>query len=285
MRVAVASHLSPDYLTDIVADGMVRLLGRGNVALDYVMRKSRAPMLTHLLEGFDVPDAFQVGEADILVASVRSVVAVESWRKNQSGRKVVILDGEDDDVIRDPWPGLVDVYFKREFFKGRPYPPNVRPLPFAAIPEAIPEVPGPRKGVFCLMGDTHPVRRETSYILAALGHFQPRPMDKDQYNRHLAGALVGVSPRGRGWDTYRYWETAYFGAALVAQRPQIEIPENFVDGEEAVFYDTPAELKERLVTLAADPDRAAAIGRASRAACLARHLSVNRARTVLEAVA
>jgi len=272
MKVCVMSNGSPDYLIDIVADGMIRLLGRESVSLNYNVRCSNEPKFAQLFAGFECPDTFLPEEADILVASTRSLDSVSAWVARTGKKKVAVLDGEDDDMIREPWPGAVRVYFKREFIRGRVYAPNVRPLPFAAIPEPVCDNGSARRGVFFSAGNTAPIRHEIACDLASLG-FPPTPpvMAKGEYNRSLASALVGVSVRGGGWDTYRYWETAYFGAALLSQRLMIEIPGDFVDGIEAAFFDGPAGF-------------AAELGRAGRAACLERHLSTNRAKTVLDAV-
>lgn len=284
MRVCVASHGSPDYLIDIVADGMIRLLGRDKVALDYNVRRHGA--YPHLLEGFATPDPFRPDDADVLVASTRTLPAVEGWMTRNPGKRVALVDGEDGAwIMNEAWPPRVHVYFKREVLAEGTYHPNVRPLPMAAVPEPMPKVEGPRKGVFCLVRATHPSRTPVTQILASLGQIQPRPnITKDEFNMRMASALVGVSARGVGWDTYRYWETAYFGAALVSQRLPIVIPGNFVEGEEALFFDGMEDLRSKVAGLLQDPEAAIRLGEAGRAACLARHLSVNRARTVLEAL-
>lgn len=210
---------------------------------------------------------------------------MKAWRKATGKcRPVAFLDGEDTDSIQSYVLNDVKVYFKREYLKGRAYHSRVRPLSFAAIPEAIPEITAVRSGVFYSGHKTHPFRKEVGQALTEMG-FPPIPnKDKATYNRSLINSLIGVAVRGNGWDTYRYWEIPYFGAALLSQRPGIVIPQDFVDGKEAVFYDGIPDLMKKLRGLLADSKRAIAVAEAGHKACMERHLSIHRAKTVLEAI-
>jgi hypothetical protein len=95
----------------------------------------------------------------------------------------------------------------------------------------------------------------------------------------LSRSRIGISVRGLGYDTYRYWEIPYAGALLLAEAPRTVIPDNFCDGREAFF--TPIErLAERARELLSTDT--GAVAEAGRRKLLARHTSVERARTVLE---
>ena len=59
MKVGVISKGSPDYLIDIVTDGLIRLLGRQSVALDYNVRGGCSGSYAHLLQGFQGPETLQ----------------------------------------------------------------------------------------------------------------------------------------------------------------------------------------------------------------------------------
>jgi hypothetical protein len=101
------------------------------------------------------------------------------------------------------------------------------------------------------------------------------------YMRLLSRSKIGVSVRGLGYDTYRYWEIPYAGALLLAETPQTVIHDNFVAGREAVF--APVEqLPQRARELLAEDTRA--IADAGRRKLLASHTSVQRATAVLERV-
>lgn len=286
MKVAVISRGSPDYLIDIITDGLIRVLGRDRVHLRYNQTSTAEPNRTQLFSGFEAPNKIDFLEANLLVASVRSNPAdISAWVKETHGGRVAIADGEDDPIIRQPHYALASIYYKREFLPKAGYPARVRPLPFAAIPEDRPEVSGRDIPVSFSVGITSPIRAEVQGALKAMGVKADMTMrTKKEYNSILARSLIGVSARGAGWDTYRYWETAYFGCALLSQRLAISIPGNFIDGKEAIFFDGVGDFRKKLEGLLADPARAAAIGNASRAACMERHLSIHRAKTVIESV-
>lgn len=285
MKVGVISHGSPDYLVDIVTDGLIRLLGRQSISLDYNVRGGWGGPFTHLLQGFQGPEPFDIHEAEVLIASNRSANAMRSWMKKTGKTKVAFLDGEDPDTLMSEQISHVAVYFKREFIPHRLYDKKVRPLPFAAIPEPLVEGVEVTQQVFYSGHVTHPFRAAVAKALAEMGFPETANQEKSKYNLSLMSSLIGVAVRGNGWDTYRYWETPYFGAALLSQRPGIVIPENFEDGKEAVFYDGVDDLKRKLREMLLNVDRTIDIARAGREACLKRHLSIHRAQTVLDALA
>lgn len=286
MKAAVISNGSPDYLIDIVTDGLIRLLGRDRVHLRYNQISTANPMQAQLFQGFGGQNKIDFLDANILVASVRSKPAdLEAWIRETHGGRVAVIDGEDDPVIRQPHYALSALYFKREYFPNTNYQARVRALPFAAIPEEMPEPKQRDIPVTFAVGITSPIRIEILKALQGMGiKSETAVRTKKEYNAILSRTLVGVSARGAGWDTYRYWETAYFGCALLSQRLGIVIPANFVDGTEAVFFDGVDDFKKKLEGLLADVPRTLALGKAARNACIDRHLSIHRAKTVLESV-
>lgn len=285
MKVGVISKGSPDYLIDVVTDGMIRLLGRSNVSLDYNVRGGWGGPFVHLLQGFQGPEPFDIHEADVLVASNRSAAAMRQWMKKTGKKAVAFLDGEDSEPLLTDNLNHAKVYFKREYIKGKPYPWKVKPLPFAAIPEAIIDGVQVTKQVCYSAHLTHKFRGEVAKALKEMGFPPAENQEKAKYNLDLMSSLVGVAVRGNGWDTYRYWEIPFFGAAMLSQRPGIVIPNDFVDGQEAVFYDDIPQLKQKLRAMLDDPEGTLKIGQAGRKAVMERHLSQHRAKTVLEALA
>lgn len=286
MRVSVYSTGSPDYLVDIVADGLIRLLGRDNVHLRYNRTSTDDTTKSQLFHGFSTPNKIDFLDTDILVASTRSKHEdIAAWVRETRGRAVAILDGEDDVVVRQSHYAVATLYFKRECLLSVNRLDRVRPLPFAAIPEAIPEPPMRDIRVSFAARYTSPIRGDILRTLQTMG-VQPDAAlrSKKEYNSILARSMIGVSARGIGWDTYRYWETAYFGCALLSQRLQIVIPGNFVDNTEAIFFDGMGDFRKKLDALLGDPARALALGKSVRNACVDRHLSIHRAKTVLESV-
>lgn len=283
----VFSMGSPDILIDVVSDGLIRLLGRDKVHVDFNRVRSQDSMKAQFLENFGGPNSVDFYDTDLLVLSNRTTIdRIDAWRSKTGKHRVVVIDGEDDPWIRDNYLRAADVYFKREYLTTASHPPKVRPLPFGAIPEKLPEpAVGPRSGIFFRFKETDPMRRHVADCLQRNGF--PLPGDllaKDHYNQDLCSKLIGVSVRGAGWDTYRYWEVPYFGAALVSQRMPIRIAGNLVEDSEAIFFDTVDEFWRKTKALLDDPARAEAIAQRGRQAIMTRHLSTHRATTVLEAV-
>lgn len=283
MKVAVISRGSPDYLIDIVTDGIIRLIGRKNVCLDYNVRKPGGQYET-FYQQFEGPEPFDIHDAEILVASTRSLKESLEWVCRTGKKKVAIVDGEDFEPVEDVYKS-VKVYFKREYIIGRAYPGNVKPLPFGAIPERLPGDADITNPVFYQMIGSDFYRSLVVKALESMGFFMPsKRLDKNEYNRMLMSSLVGVSVRGRGWDTYRYWETLYFGTALLSQRLPILIPNDLIEDKEAVFFNDIDGMKQKLRIMLDNPEKTFQIGQSGRKACLERHLSTHRAKTVLEGV-
>lgn len=274
-------------MVDIVADGLIRLLGRENVHLDYNSQDKKDLRYTHLMKGFfDKPNAFDINDADALVVSERSGVGpMRDWKDRTGKTAVAFLDGEDDPRIRQDAKELSKVYFKREYLKEGKYASGVLPLPFAALPEEpCVRIDNIERPVF-FMGHwlDHPTRKEVGLRLEKMGiKIHNGIWAKADYNRALSGTLVGISVRGWGWDTYRYWEIPYFGACLLSDRLGMVIPRDFEEDVEAVFFSGMDEFESKLRSLMDDPDRAMAIARLGKKAVDERHMSINRARTVME---
>jgi hypothetical protein len=287
MKVGVISRGSPDYLIDIVTDGLIRVVGRSNLSIDYNVRfaaDGKGPY-QHLCQGMEGPEPFDLRDADILVASIRSLKEARQWKVKTGRTKIALIDGEDLGGIDAGGVAMAKMYFKREYFHFTPYPPNVRPLPFAAIPEALPTESSSREKVFYSGHPNHPFRNEITAALSSMGFPPAANQDKKDYNRSLRASLVGVAVRGMGWDTYRYWEIPYFGAALLSQRPGHVIPANFIEGEEAAFYDTAGDFQQKLRGMLAKPEETLRMAAAGHKAIQERHLSIHRARTILESLA
>lgn len=286
MKVGVISRGSPDYLIDIVTDGLIRLLGRQNVSLNYNVRGGWGGPYSHLLQGFAGPEPFDIHECDVLVASLRSQAEMLEWMRRTGKKRVACIDGEDGPTCQNPIVSRVKAYFKREYLKGQAYPGNVFPLPFGAIPETLTENVTLREPPVFYMG--HPNHHDRKWVVDTITSMGFPPsmarIEKIDYNKMLMASLVGISARGGGWDTYRYWETPYFGAMLLSQRLNIVIPEDFVEGVEAIYYSGPDQLRDRLREALGNRERTKKIAAAGKKACHERHLSIHRAKRVLESI-
>lgn len=284
--VTMVTRGSPDMLADIVADGLIRSLGRQNVHLVCGITNSGDTMKAQFFQGYAEPNRVGFYETDAIVCSTRSNTAdIEGWKRQTGRRASAALDGEDDAVIRTQFLSCAKMYFKREYLAGRTYDSRIQPLQFGAIPEDEP--PAIKKsGVFVKWRENDPIRTRITALARSMGiDFMNSDLwAKGRYSHGLAEALIAISARGVGWDTYRYWEIPYFGAALLSHRVAIVIPRNFVADREAIFFDGLPELETKLRTLLNDRSMAEVIGVEGRKASLERHLSIHRAKTVLEAI-
>ena len=59
--------------------------------------------------------------------------------------------------------------------------------------------------------------------------------EPEAYHREIAASRLAVSLRGGGWMTPRYFEIVAMGTMLIADRPEILIPSDFIDRRHAVF--------------------------------------------------
>ena len=67
------------------------------------------------------------------------------------------------------------------------------------------------------------------------------------YYREIAASRIALSLRGGGYMTPRYFEIVGMGAMLLADRPNILIPDNFIDRRHAVFCKSDLSDLEMLV--------------------------------------
>lgn len=227
------------------------------------------------------------------------------------------VDGEDDPYVRGIVRS-VDVYFKREVLLRAPRLRARMPLRRRYHDLRGHEhwrdplrrqvaVATPRAGVvplpLAILAGPPPPRREDRYDVAFLARptslqrariaeglvrlaseglrvCEPdRELPWREYVDVLASSRIGISVRGLGYDTQRYWEIPHAGAMLLAENPRTVIPENFVPEVEAVFGD-PRRLTDQVTRLLeAGTSDIAAQGQEK---VLREHTSVRRAEVVLE---
>jgi hypothetical protein len=234
----------------------------------------------------------------------------------------IFLDGEDDPYIRRI-ARSVDRYFKREVIESAPRlqlrmpvrrvwhalrrnepsrgdltsqikvatarTRGVKPLPFGVVDVGGRPSAEKEYDVAFAGGTQNASRALVTDLVDRLereGHrvFNPsQPVPWTEYLDALRHSRIGISARGLGFDTYRYWEVPYAGALLVAERPKIVIPHNFVHEQEAVLVDVTeieAAVREWL-----ERDDLRKVAEAGHAKVLSHHTSVHRAQTVLDSLA
>lgn len=73
-----------------------------------------------------------------------------------------------------------------------------------------------------------------------------KSFSNNDYFNMLKNSRIGLSLRGTGYDTYRYWEIPAHSAALLSQRLPLVIPNDFVDEESALYFSNVEELKRKM---------------------------------------
>lgn len=282
-----------NYLEDILHEGFDELLGPEHVFCypykDYgrfqynLYDTQDDPPHRRAVDLSEVIDRSGLFSA-VIVGSIRRE-ALDTWRTIQNRFAhcpVALFHGEE----QGGWPAGVR-YTHR--FKMQMYPAeqtkNLFPLPLAVPPRVMlpSEVERDIKVSF-VARPTVELRAWCAELLRRQGYsvYLGVDMPREQFCWILNRSKIAVSLRGAAWDTFRYWEIPYHGAVLLSERLPILIPDNFVDGESAVFFSSPGEMLDKAEALLADPPRLTRIADNGRRLSREKHTAVARARYVLE---
>ena len=131
---------------------------------------------------------------------------------------------------------------------------NISPLPLTVANPKMSKIKKDKSYEISFIGhNNNPERKMYIKMLAEYlvknkikSFISTKIVDKDKYIETIKDSKSGLSTRGTGYDTWRYWEIPCYGAALLAQRTPIRIPNNFVDEESALFFKNFDELKQKL---------------------------------------
>ncbi|MCW6159762.1 MAG: glycosyltransferase [Candidatus Micrarchaeales archaeon] len=115
---------------------------------------------------------------------------------------------------------------------------------------------GERKKVFSGAQKMAAVHKGKRFILKKSG------LTKDEYLKVLTKSKVSISVRGMGYDSFRYWEVPCYGAALLSKRTPMAIPNDFVEGKSALFFDKYEELDAKFNRYVVESDEWKEIARA-----------------------
>jgi len=311
--VAVVSGGSPDYLIDIVADGMVRLLGRENVHVEFSWSRPGAAenrIFRHLYSlTLGSPNKIPIPECEALIASVRVPLAYIQKSKEAGSPIVAIVDGEDTGELKSKYLKVADVYFKREYYENgrypvrvvdlprgrrfvptysREYPEKVLNLSFAIVPsEQTPnEVPTEKTGdVFFAGNVTSEIRAQLKEMVTRAGYtYLSNVLGMDKYVQEVRRHWICIAPRGSGWDTYRYWEIPYLGSVLLCQKHPLKIDDDFAHGKSCLRFSTAEEAKTVIDEFLPDKQKLLEIGTRGKNLVMEKHLSIHRAMKVFSAL-
>ena len=306
-RILVITHDNSDYGMDSLFDGLCRVLGSENVlefpwkptlhgqtpeaALNYpcVFDYAREPKSPEEIEGELRENRFDlVLFADVVQQAYRDTV-----------RRFLVASGDIPVVVYDPWDdshsllpcvleylgqSSVAAYFKREMLAGFDYGPNSFPLPFGYPDGLVPEDVSWERTRDLFWAGKRLFGTRSLYLdrlSKRLGRDLEHRYSQEEYREAVRDARIGLSFFGYGYDTVRYWELPAHGVMLLAERPPLRIPYDFVDGESAVFFENVQELEEKLDYYLAHLGEATTIAKAGREHFLRYHTTTSRARQFL----
>lgn len=271
-RMFMLTMSNSDYQFDSMYDAFCRLLGAENV-IEYPWKNVLHGKDPEATLGYPcasnwpgepqtvdaLADRLRAGEFDLFVYADRMQRC-----DADDVRQLSDAAGDIPFVIMDTWDDGIDArahllkmlgrdsctaYFKREYARSLIYHENTFPFPFGypdhLVPDEPPVVrPDPIFWTGKRMFGTRPLQLD--YLDEKRLIPQLPKMGQDEYQAALQRARIGLSLCGFGFDTVRYWEVPAHGAMLLAEKPAIGIPNDFVDGESAVFFNDLAELEEKL---------------------------------------
>lgn len=298
----------PNYGLDVLYDGLCDLLGDENV-IDFpskptlhgdrpLVQANYPCMFRRKSQGLppdEIVARLAKGDFDIvLYGDVRGTLDAAGLPHllRHVTAPIVFVDQEDTPVDhsqeRETHLGVrFALQFKREKLSGIRYPARTYPLPFAFPESYIPQHPPAHRehAVFWAGHRMFGLRKlYLEYVEQQFGLRLDRLLPPEQYAVEMISSQIGLSFFGFGFDTVRYWEIPAHGCMLLAERPPIEIPENFKDGESAVFFDDLPELSKKLEYYLAHPSEVQRIAEAGHRLLLRHHTGKARAEQMLARV-
>lgn len=226
--------------------------------------------------------------------------------------RVVVLDGGDwatlgGDLDRlhaaelwDQARGVRDFdrILKREYFADAGHPVTVLPFPFSFDFQRYDyskSLPQTYQTSFWAV-ESDPIRTRALNLLEHNFDCDENGTSRNQVARRyarkgtfyldeLARCKTVLNFRGVGWDTLRYWEVPGVGTLLISQRPEILIPDNFIDEEEIVFVQNDlSDLIDKISFYTKHENLRLRIARAGQAKAREHHSTEARATTLLKSL-
>ncbi len=296
----------PGYSEWFTYVGLFRLFGTKVVdypALDHLWEKPADDVQNYVAQGW-LGKEFQKDSVDRSEIKRKIddgffqliVISNRGWEQYhhlvQGQPNVIYLDGED---LPDINIDLLEkenflLYAKREVLLDLKDDHRILPLPFAFEKEAIPAFTCAKTNqVFGLFhSGSHPFRQE---VMAGIAEYQSEwcrivepeeRVSRQVYFAQMCASKMGLSIRGYGFDTVRFWEVLAAGLPLFSQRPIIKIPSLLKEGKEAVYFDNAGDLRVKLEAFKKMPEKCASIAEAGHAAFLAHHTCAKRAEYLVE---
>ncbi len=108
----------------------------------------------------------------------------------------------------------------------------------------------------------------------------------EQYVTYLKHSKVGVSVRGFGWDTVRFWETAASTLLVTDETPvRMYMPNEYRNGETCIMFKTPEQCVDAVKDCLQNPERTQTLREACMKHTRTYHSTVARAKYALDLAA
>lgn len=308
-RILFITHGTSDYGQDTFFHGLCTILGQENV-VEYpwkpTLHNREIDTANNYPCVFDYPgnpisvddlvDQLSNGLFDVIVYA--DVIGMENREVVQ---RLVNADPKLPVVLYDSWDDCytpihsllkyidrerIDLVFKREMIDCVDYYNSCTyPFPFG-YPESLSSMGAPfsERSTEPFWAGRNEFGLRPLYLRCLekmVGHSLDTRFDQAVYRRKLRSSRIGLSFFGCGFDTVRYWELPANGVMLLAERPPICIPHNFVDDVSAVFFDDVAEMETKLDYYMNRPEEAARIAANGYNHYLRHHTTTSRARQFL----
>jgi len=105
-----------------------------------------------------------------------------------------------------------------------------------------------------------------------------------EYYSIIKSSYTSMNVIGSGFDTFRRYEIPYMGTVLISKKLPIIIPNDFIHGVHAFFYENTKELKTLLQEILKNKDELVEMGRRAREHVLKYHSPEARARIIINAL-
>ena len=308
-RILVITHENSDYGMDTLYHGLCNLLGKQNV-IEFPWKATLHGQCVDAANSYPCVFAYPGEKASVnqlvreLKAGLFDLVVyadVVGFKHRDEVRRLLSAAKDIPLILYDTWDDCYtpdehichyiggrqfDVSFKREFLTGVKYKSGTLPLPFSYPEKFINKNQIQKKESFFWAGKNIYGLRPIyiPYLEKRFGIRLNQRFDQQTYQNRLRSSHIGLSICGCGFDTVRYWELPANGVMLLSERLPISIPQNFKDGESAVFFDDLKDLESKLDHYLRHLDEADRIAAAGHDHYLKHHTSTARARQFLGAV-
>lgn len=192
----------------------------------------------------------------------------------------------------------VDIHYKVDYIKNKVCPyDKIYPFYLSAPGDKILADIGQVKpfsertiDVCYIAGNSHKNREKYFNVLKHLGvgnniiEFGAHKYSLKEYFNIINDSKIFISVRGNGWSNTRNVEGPFCGAALFTEQLDITIPNDYIDGVSAIFFNENT-LLPRLETILKSPAKLQKLARASHDHCAQNHTSESRAKQMISLAA